>query len=129
MREELIAGGNGPQVVFADVPLTLLIGLMWQKAITARPIAHPLNAPLERAHHAVVVHRREPGFPVVHPAGVEGSHSFQDSKVSIQHLAISIQWRQLAVDGGRGSLGACQQSQCAQRPRAYSHSGLGSGSW
>jgi hypothetical protein len=95
--EELVAGGNGAQVVLADVALTLLIGLMRQEAVTARPIPRPLNAPLQRTHHAVVVHRGEPGFPVVHPASVEGRHWFQDSKMSIQHSAISIQWGQLAA--------------------------------
>ena len=36
-------------------------------AVPSRPAVGPLQSPLQRTHHAVIVHRREPGLPVVHP--------------------------------------------------------------
>ena len=45
-----------------------------QKSVAAGPLASEVNAPFQRANDAVVVHRRKPRFPIVHPAGVGGLH-------------------------------------------------------
>src|ERR1035438_6905648 len=36
----------------------------------------PIQSPIQRTDHAVVIHRREPGLPVVHPLSVARGHVY-----------------------------------------------------
>src|SRR5258708_3607819 len=89
--EELIAGGDGAQVVLTEVVLTLLMRPGRQETVAAGPFARPLNAPLQRTHYAVVVHRREARLPVVHPASVERGHSVKDNNGKCRDGLLSTQ--------------------------------------
>jgi len=41
-----------------------------RKAVLAQKRLNPLEAPLQRAHHAILVARRQPRLPLIHPACV-----------------------------------------------------------
>src|ERR1035437_4077553 len=50
------------------VVLHLVTGQSGSKAIALKERCDPLEAPLQRSHHAVFVARGQPRFPLVHPA-------------------------------------------------------------
>src|SRR5581483_11389804 len=71
VAKEFIARSYCSPVVLAKVLLALCVGLCRQESVAARPLLRPFDSPLKRSHDAIVIHGCEPGFPVVHPAGVE----------------------------------------------------------
>ena len=74
VRKEFIAGCDSTGIVFPQIVLTLFIRLRRQESIAAGPLTRPRNSPLHWPNHAVIVNRRKPRFPVIHPAGVERGH-------------------------------------------------------
>src|SRR5208337_2150789 len=44
--------------------------------VAAGPVLCPVQSPVQRTHHAVIVHRGEPGLPVVHPLSVARGHFY-----------------------------------------------------
>ena len=77
VAEELVAVLDQVIVDVGHVPqhrvLVVLI-LRNREALDARPARGPVQAPLERAHHAIVVARGHARFPVVNPAAVMVLH-------------------------------------------------------
>src|SRR5271157_5225887 len=96
--------------IFQQIARALSRAVYWYRrtAVAAGPVVCPIEAPVQRTHHAVIVHRREPGLPVVHPLSVARGHvssrntatgpglanpdgsmaQFQHSAVSTQHSAV-----------------------------------------
>ena len=74
IRIEFVAVRDNAPVGVEKELLRILRHLSGRKAVAARPVPRPLEAPLQRTHHAVVVHRREPVLPVIHPLCVAGRH-------------------------------------------------------
>src|SRR5205807_601289 len=56
-------------------------------AVAAGPTVCPIEAPVERTYHTIIVHRREPGFPVVHPFGVARGHQSSRNTITGRRLA------------------------------------------
>src|ERR1700739_402381 len=74
MREELVAVLNDAIVEAGKVLDQFARTLTVHRTISSRPAQGPLQSPLQRAHDTVVVDRREPGLPIVHPLAVTRAH-------------------------------------------------------
>src|SRR5207302_10055364 len=66
-----------------DAPVVVAQKLFWigrylpgWQAIPAGPVLGPLQTPVQRTDYAVVVHRRKPGLPSVHPLLIAFVHVF-----------------------------------------------------
>src|SRR5690242_740023 len=76
---ELIAVGDNAAVVIQDEFLGILRRVAGSIPVAARPFVRPVQAPLQRTHHTIIVHRGEPVLPVVHPLCVAGRHAERSS--------------------------------------------------
>src|ERR1700675_1863999 len=61
--------------------------LSGRTAVAAGPALCPIQPPVQWTHHAVIVHRREPGFPVVHPWSVARGHQSSRNTITGRRLA------------------------------------------
>ena len=67
---KFIATGYDPPVEILEELLAVLRYVPGRESVAARPVPRPFDAPIQRTDHTIVVYRREPGFPVMHPLHV-----------------------------------------------------------
>src|SRR6202040_1716458 len=80
--EKFIAGGDNAAVEIHQELRWVFGYLSRLPAIAARPVPRKFQAPVERTHHTVVVHRGELVLPVIHPLCVARGHGQSSSVTS-----------------------------------------------
>jgi hypothetical protein len=73
---KVVAGGNNALIEINEKLRGILRRMPRTPAIAARPLPRPLRPPFQRTHHAVIVHRSQPVFPVIHPLCIARGHLF-----------------------------------------------------
>src|SRR5580658_9115410 len=79
---KLIAVGDDAPVEIDEELRRIVRGLPRLPAIAARPVLRIFQPPLQRTHHAIIVHRSKPVLPVIHPLCVARRHRESSSVTS-----------------------------------------------
>src|SRR5208337_2985603 len=73
---EVIADANDAVVEAAKIFQQIAGALPRRSAVAAGPVLGPIQSPVQRTHHAVIVHRGKAGLPIVHPLCVARGHVY-----------------------------------------------------